>query len=130
MKRLPKTQSYPSLSFSQYRTTSRQSSDSSAIIRTTASPRILSRPAIIARPNPCGGGLWTVLTTEMRLLISLITSHVRSALPSSTTMISCGTLCKRSSTCRCSTVDATQVSSSRAGITTLNSASGFLSIDV
>ena len=40
MKREPKTASQPSLSEFQYRTTSRQSSDSSAIMITTASPPI------------------------------------------------------------------------------------------
>src|SRR5207249_4787978 len=71
----------------------------------------------------------TGLTTGMRHLISLTISHVRSTLPSSTTMISWRTLCNRSSTCRCSTVEAMQASSSRAGITTLSNVRGFLSID-
>jgi len=129
MNRLPNTQSQPCCNVSQYRTTSRQSSDSSAIIRTTASPFISSKPATIARPNPCGAGLCTGLTTGMRFLISLTISHVRSTLPSSTTMISWRTLFNRSSTCRCSTVQAMQASSSRAGITTVSNVRGFLSID-
>ena len=47
-------------------------------------------------------------------------SHVASVLPSSTTTISWGTPLSRSSRCRCSTVEAMQPSSSRAGITTLS----------
>ena len=56
--------------------------------------------------------------------VSCSLSQVESVLPSSTTTISCGTLCKRSSTYRCSTVEAMQPSSSRAGMTMLNIVNG------
>ena len=55
---------------------------------------------------------------------SVSNSQVPSVLPSSTTTISCGTLCSRSSRCRCSTVEQMQPSSLRAGMTTESSDSG------
>ena len=51
------------LSFSQQRTTSRQSSLSSAIMIATASPVIASKPRMIGRPNPWGPGLLIGLRT-------------------------------------------------------------------
>src|SRR2546430_3340614 len=60
----------------------------------------------------------------MRTLSDSSIVQVSSALPSSTTMISCGTSWSRSSTWRCSTVDTMQPSSSRAGITTESNCNG------
>src|SRR6266480_7783331 len=60
----------------------------------------------------------------MRTLSDSSIVQVSSALPSSTTMISCGTSWSLSSTWRCSTVDTMQPSSSRAGITTESNCNG------
>ena len=89
--------------------------DSSAIITTAASPFIYVSPAVMARPKPCGGPLGTSAVRDALAEFG-DDSAVRSLLPSSTTMISCGTLSSRSSTCKCSTVEAMHPSSSLAGI--------------
>ena len=73
---------------------------------------------MIARPKPCGPSLRIGLTSGIRSCIATRISHVRSELPSSTGMISCGTCWRRNSRCRCSIVDAMHHSSSRAGMTT------------
>ena len=62
---------------------------------------------------------WTGRSVGMRLLdVRSRICQVASVLPSSTTTISWAMPCRRSSTWRCSTVEAMQPSSLRAGITT------------
>src|SRR5271166_4138316 len=86
--RLPNTQSQPSFGVCQYRTTSRQSSDSSAIIITTASPFMWSNPQIIALPKACCPSFWTGASTGIPSFSFCKMAQVSSLLPSSTTTIS------------------------------------------
>ena len=84
---------------------------------TTASPCIASRPRMMARPKPCGPGLFTGVQLRHRGLHLCRMAQVWSVLPSSTTTISWGTPRNVSSRWRCLTVEAMQPSSSRAGMT-------------
>jgi hypothetical protein len=82
---------------------------------------MLSSPLMTARPKPFGPLFLTATSSGILLRIAIRRSHVLSVLPSSMTMISCGTRWIRSSTCRCSTVEQMHPSSLRAGIITESS---------